>query len=127
MPSQNNSGRQYNKEDAVTVVATAALAANRFVAYDGGYPSVAGGAKDVQGVSESAADIGEAVSVITEYSALVEAGEAIAQFALVKTDAGGTGKAMTGSTADNCGRALGAATAAGQLIEVQLYERHIHA
>lgn len=124
MPSQNNTGRQYDKQHAVTLVATAALAAARFVAYDGGYPTIAGGAKDVQGVTETVADVGDAVSVITGYSALVEAGEAIAFGALVKTDA--AGKAMAGSAADHCGRALGAATAVGQLIEVQVL-KHVHA
>ena len=124
MPSQNNSGRQYDKQHAVTLVAMATLAACRFVAYDGGYPTAAGGAKDVQGVTETAADVGEAVSAITGYSALVEAGEAIAFGALVKTDA--VGKAMAGSATDHCGRALGAATAPGQLIEVQVL-KHVHA
>lgn len=124
MPSQNNSGRQYDKTHGITIVAMATMAACRFVAYDGGYPSAAGGAKDVQGVTESAAEVGDAVCVTTGYSALVEAGEAIAFGALVKTDA--AGKAMTGSAADNCGRALGASTAAGQLIECQIY-RHTHA
>ena len=36
------------------------------------------------------------------------------------------GKAIAGTLADHCGRALGAATAAGQLIEAQLY-KHVHA
>ena len=124
MASQNNTGRQYDKTHAVTLVATAAVAAFRFIAYDGGYPSVAGGAKDAQGVTEHAAEVGEAVVAITGYSALVEAGEAITMFGLVKTDA--TGRAVAGTAADHCGRALGASTAAGQLIEVQLY-KHVHA
>lgn len=124
MASQNNSGRQFDKQHAVTIVATAALAACRFAAYDGGYPTVAGGAKDVQGVTENAAEIGEAVSLTTSYSALVEAGEAIAFGVLVKTDA--TGRAVTGTAADHCGRCLGAPTAAGQLFEVQIY-KHVHA
>ncbi len=124
MPSQNNTGRQYNKTHAITLVATAALAACRFAAYDGGYPSVAGGAKDAQGVTETVAEVGDAVSVITGYSALVEAEAAIAFGVLVKV--GTDGKAIAGTLADHCGRALGAATAAGQLIEVQLY-KHVHA
>ena len=45
MASQNNTGRQYDKTHAVTLVATAAVAASRFIAYDGGYPSVAGFAR----------------------------------------------------------------------------------
>lgn len=124
MPSQNNTGRQYNKTHAITLVATAALAACRFAAYDGGYPSIAGGAKDAQGVTETAAEVGDVVSVITGYSALVEAEAAIAFGALVKV--GTDGKAITGTLTDHCGRALGAATAAGQLIEVQIY-KHVHA
>lgn len=124
MASQNNTGRQYDKTHAVTLVATAALAAHRFAAYDGGYPSIAGGAKDCQGVTESAADVGDAVSVATGYSYLVEAEAAIAFGVLVKV--GTDGKAITGSATDHCGRALGAATQAGQLIEVQIY-KHVHA
>lgn len=124
MASQNNTGRQYDKQHAVTIVATAALAAHRFVAYDGGYPSVAGGAKDSQGVTETAAEIGDAVTAVTDYSYLVEAEAAIAFGDLVKV--GTDGKAITGTAADHCGRALGAATQAGQLIEVQIY-KHVHA
>src|SRR5574337_645397 len=38
MASQNNTGRQFDKTHAVTMVATAAVLAHRFIAYDGGYP-----------------------------------------------------------------------------------------
>ncbi len=120
MPSQNNTGRQFDKQHGVTLVATAALAAHRFVAYDGGYPTADGGVKDVQGITETAAAIGEAVAVVTGYSYLVEAAGALAFGALVKSDA--SGKAIAGSADDFCGRALGAATQAGQLIEVQIYQ-----
>lgn len=124
MASQNNTGRQFDKTHSITLIAAVALATSRFVAYDGGYPTAAGGAKDVQGVTESAADAGDAVSVVTGYSCLVEAGEAFAFGALVKPDA--TGRAITGSAAEHCGRALGAATQAGQLVEIQIY-KHVHA
>lgn len=124
MTSQNNTGRQYDKRHAVTVVATAVLSAYRFVAYDGGYPTTAGGAKDVQGVSEHQAMVGEAVSVVTGYSYLMEVAEPIAFGTLVKPDP--MGKAAVGTSIDHAGRALGAATTAGQLIEVQLL-RHSHA
>lgn len=124
MASQNNTGRQFDKQHAVTLVALAALAAHRFVAYDGGYPSIAGGVKDVQGVSESSAEAGDALSVVTGYSYLVEAEAAIAFGAYVKV--GTDGKAVAGTATDHCGRALGAATQAGQLIEVQIY-KHVHA
>ena len=68
-------GRQYDKQHATTLVATAALAANRFAAYDGAYAvgtAGPGGADDALGVTEHAAEIGEAVSVVTGFSALVE-------------------------------------------------------
>lgn len=125
MASQNNTGHQFDKQHAVTIVATAALAAARFVSYGGGAPVTVGavGANDVQGVTEHAAAIGEAVSVITGYSALVEASAAIAFGAFVTTDA--AGMAAVGSTTNYCGRALGEATAAGQLLEVQLLP-HVH-
>lgn len=124
MPSQNNTGRQFDKRHATTLVATVALDAHRFVAYDGGYPTAAGGAKDAQGVTETAAASGEAVAVVTSYSYLVEAGGAVAFGALVKPDL--TGRAVTGSLAEHCGRALGAAAAEGQLIEVEIL-KHVHA
>jgi len=119
-------GRQYDKQHAVTLVAAAALAANRFVAYDGDYAdgaAGAGGATDAVGVSEYAAEIGEAVSVVTGYSYLVEAGDVITANAFVKP--GTDGKAIAGTITDNCGRALEAAAGAGQLIEVQL-QPHVH-
>lgn len=124
MASQNNTGRQFDKRHAVTLVAAVALLAHRFVAYDGGYPSIAGGAKDVQGVTESSAEAGDAVTAVTGYSYLVEAEAAIAFGSYVKV--GTNGMAVAGTSADNCGRALGAATQAGQLIEVQIY-KHTHA
>lgn len=126
MSSQNNSGLQHQKDDAVTVVATAALVTNRIVAYDGAYATAAGGAHDAQGVSEMGGAIGAAVSVVTEYSYLVECSEAVAFGDYVKPAVDGTGRGAVGSLADHCGRALGATTAAGQLFEMQIV-KHSHA
>ncbi len=126
MPSQNNAGQQHQKDDAVTVVCTEAIAINRIVAYDGTYATAAGGVKDAQGVSEAAGAIGDAISVVTEYSYLVECAEAIAFGAYVKPALDGTGRAATGSLTDHCGRALGATTVAGQLVEMQIV-KHVHA
>jgi len=126
MPSQNNSGRQYRKDDAVTVVATATVAANRFVGYDGTHATSAGGVHDAQGISEFGGVAGDALCVITEYSGLVETSAAIVQFDYVKPAADGSGMAAVGTLTDHCGRALGTASAAGQLIEVQVV-RHLHA
>ena len=116
---------QFDKEHAVTVVATAAVAAQRFVSYAGQHATAAGGAADCQGISECDAVVGQALSVITEYSGLVVAAEPIAAFAFVKPATDGSGKAGTGSATEHCGRALMAAGAAGQVIEVQvLPHRH---
>lgn len=126
MPSQNNAGLQHQKEFAVTLVATAALAFARIVAYDGGYATSAGGVKDAQGVSEMEAAVGDSVSVVTEYSYLVECSEAVAFGAYIKPATDGTGRGAVGTLTDHCGRALGATTAAGQLFEMQIV-RHVHA
>lgn len=108
-------GKQYDKEHAVTVIATAAVTANRFVGFDGAHATSAGAAHDSQGISETDAAIGQAFPVITEYSGVVEAGEAFAQFAFVKADA--NGKAITGTATDYCGRALEASSGAGAFVE----------
>lgn len=126
MPSQNNSGNQYDKQHAVTMIAIAALAASRIVAYDGAYATAAGGVHDAQGVTETAAAVGESVSATTGYSALVECSEAVAFGDYIKPAVDGTGRGAVGTLADHCGRALGATTAAGQLFEMQIV-KHIHA
>jgi hypothetical protein len=125
MPSQNNPGAQFDKRHAVTVEAQAALVTARFIGYDGLYATSAGGVKDAQGVSENNADALQAVSVITGYSALVEASAPIAFGAYVRPADDGTGRAVTGLITNHCGRALGAATAAGQMVEVEI-KPHVH-
>lgn len=119
--------RQFDKRHATTVVATAPLAAYRFISYEGKHVAAAPTAaeQESQGLSETAASPGEAVSVVTDYSFLVEAAEAIPFGAYVKPAADGSGKAAKGSASDHCGRALGAAAQAGDLIEVQVL-RHVH-
>jgi len=126
MPSQNNSGLQYDKQHGVTIEATARLEKARFIAFDGTHATSAGAAKDSQGISETAADIGEVVTAITSYSGLVQSGEALAQFAFVKPAADGSGRAIAGTATENCGRTLGATSAADQLVEVQV-TKHVHA
>lgn len=127
-PAQPGYGRQFDKTHAVTLVAQAAVPAYRFVSYDGTLTVVAPGTavKDCQGISEEAAANGEALSVVTAYSYLVEASAAIAFGDYVKPAADASGKAAVGSATDHCGRALGAASAAGQLVEVQIL-KHVHA
>ena len=115
----------HQKECAVTIIATAAVSACRFVAYNGQHATAAGGGADSQGISECDAAPGQALSAITEYSGLVEAAEPIGAIAFVKPALDGSGKAITGSPTEHCGRALLAATAARQVIEVQvLPHRH---
>lgn len=121
MPSQNNAGAQFQRFTALTILATVVLAANRLVSYAGAYATAAGGGTaDCQGVSQSAADIGDALAITTSYSEVVEASAAIAFGDWIKPAADGTGRAAVGSRTDNCGRALGATSAAGQLVEVQI-------
>lgn len=118
----------YQKTHATTAVAAVDLEARRFISYDGNYATAAGGGKDCQGVSENAAATDEAVSVITGYTALVECSEAIALYDYVMPAADGTGRAAkgtTGATPNFCGRALSAATAAGQMVECQILP-HVH-
>lgn len=120
MASQNNTGLQFDLQHAITIVATAPVAANRFAAYDGGHATSAGGPKDAQAISQFAADPGQAFSAITSYSGLVEASAAIAFGDYVKPAADGSGRAAVGAADDHCGRALGAAAGAGALFECQL-------
>jgi len=126
MASQNNSGVQYQKRNAVTMVLTAVALPNRFMAYDGTYATSAGGVKDAQGVSETGGEIGDAISVVTDYSYPVEAGAAIAFGDYLKPAADGSGRAAVGTLTDHCARALGAASAAGQLVEAERV-KHVHA
>jgi hypothetical protein len=112
---------QYDKQHAITVIAAAVLAAYRFIARDGTYATAAGGAKDSLGISEMpAAAIGEAIPVVTSYSYLVECSEPIALHDYVRPAADGTGRAAVGTATLHCARAMGATTAAGQLVEVQI-------
>jgi len=113
---------QYCKTHAVTILATSAVGAHRFISYVGKHASTAatGAATDAQGVTEYAMGAGAVVSAITSYSALVEAAESIALGQYVKPAADGTGRAVVGDADERCGRALTSA-AAGQLAEVQVF------
>jgi hypothetical protein len=118
--------RQFEKTHATTILAAVALAEYRFVSQAGGYAvgtAGAGGPTDSIGVSEHDAEAGDALSVVTAYSYLVEAGQAITAGAYVKP--GANGVAMVGTIADNCGQAVEAASTAGELIEVRIL-KHVH-
>lgn len=126
MPSQSNSGLQYDKSHAITTTAQADIAPNRLIGYDGTYATSAGGTHDAQGVSEFPASSGCALGVVTRYSYLVECSAAIAFGDYIKPAADGSGRAAVGAIGDHCGRALGATTTAGQLFEMQIVQ-HVHA
>ncbi len=99
----------------LTVMAAAALAANRFVTTAGAYPAAGGLAL---GTSRTSGAIGDAVPVDVEGTALVEASAAIAVDAGVQSLADGRAVTLTSGTA--LGRALTPAAAAGEIIEVLL-------
>jgi hypothetical protein len=100
------------KLHSVTEIATAVVAANRFMNFAGTH-ALPGDA--VQGVSEGAAVVGGAVSVVTGYSALVLAAGAIAAGGSVGPSGDGTGRAVAGGPFV----ALGSA-AAGEVFEMAL-------
>ena len=102
----------------LTLAATAAITANRFVTPLGGQ-AVADA--NTLGVASTAAAIGERFPVDVRGTTTVEAGAAVAVGATVKSDA--SGRAITWVTSGaKVGIALEAATAAGQFIEVLLVD-----
>ena len=111
---------QYDKQHGTTIVLSAAVAVRRFVGFDGAPATSAGGAHDCRGVSETEGAATDAITLITGYTAPVEAGEAIAANAFVKPAADGSGKAITGTATDHCGRTLEDASGDGSVIEVVL-------
>ena len=101
----------------MTGVATAAIAAARFVGLFTG--AHCGAAAKAQGVSQSAAAIGEAVAIDVLGTTIVEAGGAIAAGGEIKSDANGKAIARAGA-GELLAYAVTAATADGQKIEVLL-------
>lgn len=100
----------------LTVAAAAALSANRFVTAVGAVP--AANANCVGVTRSSAGAAGDLVPVDVLGTAMVEASAAIVAGAAVATT--NDGRAVTYSTGAVLGRALTAAGAAGQFIEVLL-------
>ena len=66
------------------------------------------------------------MSVVTGYSYLIECSEALAVGDYVKPAVDASGQGAKGTLTDHCGRALGASTTAGQLVECQIV-KHVHA
>lgn len=95
--------------------ATAALTADRFVSHTGGLPTAGG---NTLGVSRSNAAIGDLATIDILGTAVVEASAAIAEGAAIEALA--DGRAVTRTTGVITARAIQAAPAAGQFIEVLL-------
>lgn len=102
---------------ALTMTASGAITANRFVTPAG---AVAGAGVNAQGVADSDAAIGAKFSTNVLGTAVVETGAAIAAGALIETDA--TGRAITKAAGVAVARLAPGevATAAGQFVEVVL-------
>lgn len=99
---------------ALSVAASAALEAERFITAAGAYPSAGG---NTFGVTQTSAADGDLVATDVLGTAVVEAAGTIAKYASVQSDA--AGKAVTKSTGVAAGIALEAAVT-GSLIEVLL-------
>jgi hypothetical protein len=97
----------------LSVLATVAITAERFVTAAGA-PAAAGG--NAIGASKSDAAVGELFPTIAVGTAIVVAGGAVAANAYVEV--GADGKAVTQDTGPAVGVALSAATADGDRIEV---------
>ena len=101
---------------AQTIAAASALTGDRFVTGTGAVP--AANARVLGVALYNAAAAGDLIAVATNGTAIVEAGAAVAKDAAVSTDA--QGRAITATTGAVAGRALSAAAAAGDKIEVLL-------
>lgn len=98
----------------LTVIASASVAASRFVTQDGAYPSA--GAKG-HGVTRSSGVSGDLIPVDVLGTAIVEAGGTVAKDAALELDA--TGRVVTKSAGVAVAKAMEAGVVGG-LIEVLL-------
>lgn len=98
----------------LSVVAAAALTANRFVTLQGAVPAAAAGNVGVAMMDATAA--GDTIPVSVIGTRQVEAGAAVAAGALVEVDA--LGRVITKAAGIAVGRTLQAAGALGDVIEV---------
>ena len=102
----------------LTVTAAVALAACRFVTQAGAYPAAGAAAFGVTRSSAEAA--GDLVPVDVQGTAIAEAGAVITLDAPLMVDATGRVVPLTVGSKSPVGRAMQAATAAGQQIEILL-------
>jgi hypothetical protein len=99
----------------MSVLAAAALTAHRFTTSAGAVPAAG---VWCPGVAADAFDAGEQASLVTHGIKTVESGAAVTLDAEVQTDA--SGRAIDKAAGIGLGRALDAATAAGEFIRVKL-------
>ena len=99
----------------MSVLAAAALTINRFATAGGAVP--AAGAY-CPGITNDNFDAGEQAGLVTHGIKVVEAGAAVTAGDAVQCDA--SGRAITLAAGASLGRALDAATTAGDLIRVKL-------
>lgn len=109
----------YSPLHSITLLASEAVKAKRFVAIDGTHADSSAAAV---GISEHDCEPGKALSALTGYSGLMEASAAIPFGAPVKPATDGSGRAAVGSSADYCGRAMTEATGAGAVLVVRFIE-----
>ncbi|WP_046983764.1 capsid cement protein [Delftia tsuruhatensis] len=102
----------------LTVVANAAVSAERFVTQAGSYPTAGGVAFGV--TRTSAAQAGDLLPVDVQGTSIVEAGAAISLDAALMVDAQGRVVPLTVGSKSPVARALGAAAGAGERVEVLL-------
>jgi hypothetical protein len=100
---------------SISILAAVALAPRRFVTTAGTVPA---SGVYCPGVANGSFDAGEYAGVDTHGVVLVEAGAAVAVDAAVQCDA--SGRAITLAAGVSLGRALDAATAAGDFIRIKL-------
>lgn len=100
----------------LTIAATGAIAADRFVTPAGAQAGA--GANVIGSARSAAAAAGDKIPVDVLGTAVVEAGAAVAAGATVASDA--SGRAITWASGAKVGIALQAAGAAGEFIEVLL-------
>lgn len=99
----------------MSVLAAAALTAHRFVTSGGAVPAAG---VYCPGVTNDNFDAGEQAGLVTHGIKIVESGAAVTLDAEVQTDA--SGRAIDKAAGIGLGRALDAATAAGEFIRVKL-------
>lgn len=99
----------------LSVVATAALTQARAVNIAGAVPAAAA---TCLGIAQNGGAIGDAVPVVALGTVIAEAGAAIAAGAALELDS--SGRVVTKSAGVTIGRALAAAGASGDMIEVFL-------